>query len=110
MNDAMRNAMDDFAPNFAAHNASNANRLANTAAPRSLGVREIVSNNSTAIKELLEHADQIVEILRGPENCECCDSARVANPEGLLSEVTRQSQALDDLCRKLLTVISLLNG
>ena len=40
----------------------------------------------------------------------CCDGARVANPEGLLSEVTRQSQALDDLCRKLLTVISLLNG
>ena len=109
MNDAMRNAMDGFAHNFAAHDASNANCLANTA-DRCLGVREIVSNNSTAIKELLERADQIVEILRGPGNCECCDGARVANPEGLLSEVTRQSQALDDLCRKLLTAISLLNG
>lgn len=110
MNDAMRNAMDDYAANIAAHASSNASCLENTAAPRSLGVREIVGNNSMAIKELLGHADQIVEILRGPENCECCDGARVANPEGLLSEVTRQSQALDDLCRKLLTAISLLNG
>ena len=53
MNDAMRNAIDDYAANMANHASSNASCLSNTAAPRSLGVREIAQNNTGAMREIL---------------------------------------------------------
>lgn len=109
MNDAMRNAFDDCAAQMAS-TASNAACMGNTCVPRPLGVREIVRNNSEAIKEILVHADRLMEIVRGPENCECCDGKRVADEIGLLTEVQRQSQDLDCLNGRLLAVIELLLG
>ena len=119
MNDAMRNAMDGFAANFAAHASNSIGQsdsthgtgcLANTAAPRSLGVREIAQNNSAAMREILSHVDALLEALRGPRNAEACDGARVANPEGLLSEVNRQAAMLDEINCGIMAAIATLNG
>lgn len=110
MNDAMRNAIDDYAANMAAQASSNASCLANTAAPRSLGVREIAQNNTGAMREILSNVDLLLEALRGPRNAEACDSARVANPEGLLSEVNRQAGMLDEINRGIMAAIATLNG
>ena len=96
MNDAMRNAIDDYA--------------ANIAAPRSLGVREIAQNNTGAMREILSNVDVLLEALRGTRNAEACDGARVANPEGLLSEVNRQAGMLDEINRGIIAAIATLNG
>ena len=117
MNDAMRNAMDGFAANFAANAASNASCLANTTAgtytsppPRSLGVREIAQNNSTAMREINCRVDELLEALRGPANQECCGEAKTAAPDSLISEVNRQAAILDEINGKLIAALALLNG
>ena len=111
MNDAMRNAMDGFAPNFAANAASNASCLANTPPPpRSLGVREIAQNNSTAMREINCRVDELLETLRGPVNHECCGEAKTAAPDSLISEVSRQAAILDEINGKLIAALALLNG
>lgn len=120
MNDAMRNAMDGFAANFAAH-ASNSigmsdsthgtGCLANTPPPpRSLGVREIAQNNSTAMREINCRVDELLEALRGPINHECCGEAKTAAPDSLISEVNRQAAILDEINGKLIAALALLNG
>lgn len=112
MNDAMRNAIDDYAANLASY-ASTAGTgcLANTPPPpRSLGVREIAQNNSAAMREILSNVDVLLEALRGPRNAEACDGARVANPDGLLSEVNRQAGMLDEINRGIIAAIATLNG
>lgn len=112
MNDAMRNAIDDYEANMASY-ASTAGTgcLANTPPPpRSLGVREIAQNNSAAMREILSNVDVLLEALRGPRNAEACDGARVANPEGLLDEVDRQAGMLGEINRGIIAAIATLNG
>lgn len=111
MNDAMRNAIDDYAANMAAHVSSNASFLANTPPPpRSLGVREIAQNNSTAMREINCRVDELLEALRGSANRECCGEAKTAAPDSLLAEVNRQASILDEINGKLITALAILNG
>ena len=115
MNDAMRNAMDGFASNFAA-NASNSISQSDSThgtccpPPRSLGVREIAQNNSTAMREINCRVDELLEALRGPVNHECCGEAKTAAPDSLISEVSRQAAILDEINGKLIAALAVLNG
>ena len=111
MNDAMRNAIDDYAANMAAYASNKASCLANTPPPpRSLGVREIAQNKSTAMREINCRVDELLEAMRGPVNHECCGEAKTAAPDSLISEVNRQAAILDEINGKLITALALLNG
>ena len=115
MNDAMRNAMDGFAANFAAQDSNSIGQSDSTHGtccppPRSLCVREIAQNNSMAMKEINCRADELLEALRGPINHECCGEEKTDVPDSMISEVRYQAQILDEINGKLIAALNLLNG